>query len=364
MRDGAPDEVIAGACFWYSRVTSWLGGRLLASTVPIISGRATGKVDQEVIEEVSLTVPRFAAAAEGEDVADWRPGTDTLHPLARYGQVLDVTVVVVSVITGTAWETRVGRYQVKDWDDDDAGLISVKGESLLARPRDDKLTAPTSPSSTATFISEARRLAPAGMGVSFEAGLIDRALPQAFAWSESRLDAWRELAAAWPALLRIDPWGQARFRAPLPAVPAPVITLTDGARGTLISAPRADSRAGAPNLVAVTTQGSDTADVVGISAITSGPMSVNGDYGIVTKKWSSGAVTNLAEATAAAKADLDASSRPAQIVPAQIAPDPRLELDDPVELLREGDQLWGYVTAYDMPLTAGDGAMRVDVGLT
>lgn len=364
MRDGAPDDVIAGACFWYSRVTSWLGGRLLAASVPLIAGRATGKVDQEVIEEISFSVARYSAPEPGQDTFDWRPGTDTQHPLARYGQVLDVTIVVVSVITGQAWETRIGRYQVKDWDDDDAGLISVKGESLLARPRDDKLIAPTSPSSTATFVSEARRLAPAGMGVSFDPALTDRAMPQTFAWSESRLDAWQELASAWPALLRIDPWGQARFRAPLPAVPSPVLTIKDGDRGTLISAPRADSRAGAPNLVAVSTQGSDAADVVGIAAITAGPMSVNGEYGVVTKKWSSSAVTNLAEATAAAKADLDASSRPAQVVPAQIAPDPRLELDDPVQLLRGDDKLWGYVTAYDMPLTAADGAMRVDVGLT
>lgn len=364
MRDGAPDEVIAGACFWYPRVTAWLGGRMLAPVVPIMSGRVTGKVDQEVIEELSITVPRMASPEAGADEFDWRPGTDPQHPLARYGQVLDVTLTVVSVITGQAWETRIGRYQIKDWDDDDAGLVSVKGESLLARPRDDSLTAPTSPSATATFISEARRLLPAGMGASFDPALVDRGLPQSFAWSESRLDAERQLAAAWPALLRIDPWGQVRFKAPLPAVPVPVLTLKDGQRGTLISAPRSDTRAGTPNLVAVSTQGSEAADVVGIAAKTSGPMSITGDYGVVTKKWSSGAVTNLAQAVAAAQADLDASSRPAQIVPAQIAPDPRIELDDPIELLRGGDRMWGYVTAFDLPLTPADGAMRVDVGLT
>ncbi|UUE19319.1 hypothetical protein [Microbacterium sp. J1-1] len=390
MLDGAPDEVLAGACTWWPRVTSWLGGRMLAELVPVASGRITGDVGDDIIESLTMTVPRFAAPAPGENVIDWRPSS-TDHALARYGQTLDVTIVVSSVITGETWETRRGRFQIKDWSDDDAGMISVKAESLLARPRDDKIKVLSSPSGT--FSSEARRLLPAGMGASFDPALVDRAVPASMAWAKDRLKNLQDIAAAWPALLRIDPWGQVAFRAPLPKVPVPILTLRDGLGGTLISAPRSDTRTGAYNDVIAATASSDKADVQGVASVTGGPMSVNGDYGVVTKEWSSPLIENTRQADAAAATMLANSTRPALAIPARIVPDSRIELDDPVAVLRGArghmeivpaaggipehrvwvmesadetasvDRQWGWVTAYDMPLTVSDGDMRVDVGL-
>ena len=391
MLDGAPDEVLAGACTWQARVTSWLGGRMLAETVPVASGRITGDVGDDIIESLSMTVPRFAAPAPGADVFDWRPST-TDHPLARYGQTLDVTIVVSSVITGQTWETRRGRFQIRDWNDDDAGTITVKGESLLARPRDDKLKVLSSP--TGTFASEARRLLPAGMGAAFDPALADRSVPASMSWAKDRLKNLQEIATAWPALLRIDPWGQVLFRAPLPAVPVPVLTLRDGRGGTLISAPRSDTRSGVYNEVIASTASSDAPDVQGVAAVTAGPMNVNdNNYGVVTKEWSSSLLENKQQAEAAASTILANSTRPALAIPARIAPDPRIELDDAVAVLRgarghmqvvpaagdvpehrvwvtesveetaDVDKQWGWVTAYDIPLTVTDGDMRVDVGL-
>lgn len=360
MRSGPPDEVLAGTCRWVPRVSSWLGGRLVAASVPVKSGRVTAKTSDDVISTLSLTVPRFAAAETGGDVRDWRP-TDPGDPLARYGQTLDVSIIVASVITGDQWETRVGRFQVASWDDDDAGTITVKGESLLARARDDKLTALTSPSGT--FVSEARRLLPTGMGAAFT-GLTDRACPSSMSWSKDRLDNLQELADAWPALLRIDEWGQVVYRAPLPETPVPVLTLRDGVGGTLVGAPRTDTRTGAPNRVVASSSAENSEDVVGVASVTSGPMSVNGPYGVVAKEWSSPLLSTVAQATAAARTMLTNSTRPAQSVPVTIAPDPRIDVDDPIQVLRGSDApLWGWVTAYDLPLTAADGDMRVDVGL-
>lgn len=362
MRPGPPAEVLAGAPRWSSRITSWLGGQLLAATIPISSGRVTAKADQDVPEKLTFTVPRLAAATDSDDVFDWRAGDDTAHPLARFGQELDVTVIVSSVITGSVWETRVGRYLITDWDDDDAGNVSVSAEGMLRRPQDDKLTAPLSP--TGTLTSEARRLAPAGMGVSFDPALIDRACPTSMSWSGKRLDALKEIATAWPALLRTDEWGQIRFTAPLPDVPTPVLSYADGDGGTLILAPRADSRQDAYNVVVATTSNTDTPDLQGIAQVTSGPMNVNGPYGPVVKEWSSPLLETQEAADAAAATMLANSIRPAQAISARIAPDPRVDLDDPVELKRSGDTpIWGWVTGYDLPLTAMDGDMRIDVGL-
>lgn len=360
MRAGAPDEVLSGACLWRPRVTSWLGGRLLAAQVPILGGKVTAKTTDDVLEQLTLTVARRSAAEAGGDVVDWRP-TSTDAPLARFGQTLDVSIIVTSVITGQSWETRIGRYQIKDWDDDDAGLITVKGESLIARPRDDKLRTLTSPSGT--LMSEVRRLLPPGMGVSFGAGLVNRAVPQSLSWSTDRWKNLTEIAQAWPALIRIDEWGQIVFRAPLPPVPSPVLTLRDGEGGTLISAPRADSRADAYNMVVATSSSTDAADVQGVAAVTAGPMSINGPYGAVVKEWSSPLLETQVQANAAAATMLANSIRPAQSVPVTIAPDPRLQLDDAISVLRGGDRpLWGWVTGYELPLTVKDGAMRIDVG--
>lgn len=331
MRDGAPDEVLAGACTWQATVTSWLGARLLAERVPISSGRVTGDVGDEVIENLSITVPRFAAGDVGGDVVDWRPSSPD-DPLARYGQILDVTITVSSVITGEVWETRIGRYQIKDWSDDDGGLITVKGESLLARPRDDKMKVLSSP--TGTFSSEARRLLPAGMGASFDPALKDRPVPASMAWAKDRLKNLQDIAAAWPALLRIDPWGQVAYRAPLPVIPTPILTLRDGRGGTLIAAPRNDTRSGVYNEVIASTTNTETEDVQGTAAVTAGPMNANGDYGVVTKEWSSSLLENKQQAEAAAATMLANSTRPALAIPARIAPDPRIELDDPVAVLR------------------------------
>lgn len=362
MRSGPPDEVLAGSPRYRSRVTSWLGGQMLAESVPIIAGRATGKVSQEVIEELALTVPRFASGEPGGDVRDWRPGADARHPLARYGQRLDVTTIVESVVTGEVWETRVGTYQVKTWDDDEDGTITVKAESLLARPRDDKLLSLSSPSGT--LASEARRMAPAGMGVSFDPELVDRPCSAAMSWSKSRLENLQEIADVWPALLRVDAWGQIVFRAPLPDVPVPVVTLKDGGGGTLIAAPRADSRAGAFNVVVASTGNAETADVQGVASVTSGPMSINGDNGVVVREWSSSLLQNAQQAQAAARTMLENAARPAQSVPVRVAPDPRLEIDDAVAIHRGEDApLWGWVTAWDLPLTADGGDMRIDVGV-
>lgn len=362
MRPGPPDEVLAGAPRYGCRVSSWLGGLLLAAQIPVLGGHVTAKTDQDVPEKLTFTVARYAAPADGADVVDWRPGRDPRAPLARYGQQLDVTIIVGDVATAQTWETRLGRYQISDWDDDDHGTITVTAEGMLARPRDDKLLTVSSP--TGTFQDEVRRLLPAGMGVSFDPALVDRACPTSMSWSEDRLAALKEIAAAWPALLRTDAWGQVRYTAPLPVIPAPVVTLRDGVGGTLVSAPRADTRKDAYNVVVASSSASDRADVYGVAEVTSGPMSVNGPYGRVVKRWSSPLLDSASTAAAAARTMLDNSTLPAQSVPVVIAPDPRIDLDDPVTVRRGADAaLWGWVTGYDIPLTAGDGAMRIDVGV-
>ena len=355
MRDGAPGEVLAGTCVWQPRVASWLGSTWLGD-VPVSRGRLVASVTQKIPERLSLTVPRFSGR-------DFRPGSDPLHPLARYGQELIVSIVVSSVVSTDSWETRVGRFLVSDWDDGDGDSIDVTAVGRLRRVQDAKLTAPTQPASGATLMSEARRLLPPGVSAGFDAALVDRACPAGMAWDEDRLSALQEIADAWPALLRTDEWGQVIFRAPLDPIPAPVLTIRDGERGTLVAAPRSDTRDGAYNQVVARSSASGVQDLQAVAEQRTGPMAVDGEYGVVTKTWSSPLVTSQVQAQASAESMLASSLLPASSIPVVCAPDPRIDLDDPVEVIRDGERTWGWVTGYDLPLTVADGDMRVDVGV-
>jgi len=363
--DGLSDEVLSGSVSWGCRVASWLGSTWLGD-VPVVSGRVVSRVPRsagDVQHTLTLAVPR----ADGRD---WRPGIDPGHPLARFGQQLDVTVLVGSSVTGQVWEVHVGRFLVTGWDDDDAGTVSVSGESLLRRVAEDRPATLRAPVPGGTMASEARRIMPPGIGLSVDPTLSDRTVPSSMAWSTDRLAALTEIADAWPALLRIDEWGQVVMRAPLPAVPSPIVTLHDGARGTLVSAPRADTRDDAPNRVVARSSAAGTEDVQAVAEVTSGPMRISGPYGAVTREWSSPLIATTAAAKAAASTMLRRLTDPSRSMSALVAPDPRLQLDDPVALVTTRDDqaetVWGWVTGIDLPLTVRDigEGMRLDVAVS
>lgn len=312
MRTGPPASLLAGAAGWAPRMSAWLDGRLLAEAVPVHRGRLTADASQQVPERLTFSVPRW-------DGRDWLPGGDVEHPLARFGQYVVLTIVVTSPVTGAEHETVIGRFQIQSWKHDVLqGLVQVEAVGVLQIAADD------------------------------------------------RISALYEIADAWPARLRTDQWGQISVLPALPAVPIPVARLTDGEGGTVVGTTRTDSRDHAYNRVVVRASGTDTANRPPIQAVvdqTTGPMRVGGPYRTVTKYWSSPLITTLAQAQASGATMLTESLRPSRTIPVTIAPDPRLELDDAVEIISDGTRDWGYITAYDLPLTVADGEMRIDVGV-
>lgn len=359
MREGAPAEVLAGASGWRPVVSSWLGGAVVAESIPVAGGRATGDTKQQVPERLSFQVPRF-------DGRDWLPGDDPTHPLARFGQELDVQIVVTSAVTGVEYETRIGRYLVQDWDYDDlSGLIRVEAVGLLQVAADDRLTSPLAPRANGSLASEFRRLLPSGMSVGIDPALTDRPCPQSMEWADDRIGALYEIADAWPARLRTDQWGQLNLLPPLPAVPAPVLTYRDGEGGTVVEVARTDTRDQAYNVVvarATQTDDPKRAPVQAVAEQRTGPMGTD-TYHRVVRVFSSPLISSGPQAASAAAAMLRDSLRPSRMLPVTIVPDPRVDLDDPVEILRDGMRDWGYVAAYDLPLTMDDGAMRIDVAV-
>lgn len=359
MRIGPPSSLLSGAASWTPRMSAWLGGRMLAESVPVTSGKLTADASQQVPERLTFTVPRW-------DGRDWHPGADPAAPLARYGQYVVVSIAVTSPMSGGEHETQLGRFKIQSWRYESAtGAIKVEAVGMLQTAADDRLATTMSP--TGTLASEARRLLPAGMSAAISPALADRPCPRSMQWDEDRLAALYEIADAWPAQMRTDQWGQIVFSPPLPPVPSPLLSLTDGEGGTVVGTAREDTRDKAYNRVVVRSSATDSVNKDAIQAVVdqvTGPMSVTGDYGIVTKFWSSPLVTTESQARASGVTMLANSLRPSTTIPVTLAPDPRLELDDPVEIICDGSRDWGYVTGYDLPLTVADGAMRIDVGVS
>jgi len=368
VRAGPPDEVLAGDCGWWPIVSAWRGSTLLEPAVPVAGGTVTAATSQAVPERLTLVVPRWVTGD------DWLPPEvgGEAHPLAAFGQELDVSIVVSDNPTGRQWVTRVGRFLIAGGALNESGKVEISATGRLQRVADDKSPAPMQPLTGGTLASEARRLLPLGMGLSIDPALVDRACPAGMSWSSDRLAALQEIADAWPALLRTDEWGQVQLRAPLPQVPTPALTLRTGPGGTVSSAPRSWSRTGRYNRWIVRSSASGTADVQAVVDQLTGPMAVlkpdgsPGDYGIVAREYASPLLTTVPQCQAAGETMRAEAARPAMSRRITCASDPRIDLDVPVAVLDEDSSLptWGWVTGYQLPLTVGDGAMTVDVGVS
>jgi hypothetical protein len=365
MRAGPADSSLAGAVTWTPVASSSLADAILADSIPIIGGRLTVDITLQVPERLTFTVPEWA------DGFSWVPDSPT-HPLAKFGQVVDLQLNVGEPVSLVDWQIRIGRYQIQNWHhDDDAGTVEVECLGLLQVCLDDSFTVPPAPRSTDTFVSAFTRLVSDGVGVSFDVTLTDRALPQSFQWDQDRLGALYDIADAWPARVRVDQYGVIQVLAPLPAVPAPVLTLTDGERGTVIGAPRGDTRDGVSNVIVARSSATDDparAPVQGIASVTSGPLDPD-TYGSVVEFYSSPLITTKAQCLAAAATRLANAIRPTVARVVTLAPDPRIDVDDAVTLVQgtrgflDGFADNGWITGYTLPLTVDDGAMQLTVGV-
>jgi hypothetical protein len=358
VRSGPSDTVMAGNIGRSVRVSSWLGGTLLSGLVPVLGGSFEESDGQEIPERITIDVPV-------DDVGtSWDPTTNTRHPLADFGQRLYV-VATLSTPRGASWEIPLGWFQVDSWNlSDDESTVSVKAIGLLQVVADDKLRGPEQPRTGGTFVSEFRRLMPGGIPVSIDAALVDRVCPSSFTWDEDRLSALYDLADAWPARIVTGSDGTVMVKPPLGLLPVPVLTLTDGASGVLMFAPRGSSRAGRYSVV-VARSSADTAasaPVEGEYVTTAGPYAV-ATYGTVRRRYASPLLGTSAAATAAAQTIAQTSQTQGRVITVTLPPDPRIQRGDPVKLMWGSAVYLGWVQSVKLPLTVDGSPMQITVGV-
>lgn len=361
-----PVDLISSAYTLEVTVESWLGSDYLGR-IPVEDGSVSWDANQQVQGSLSLSVPRVGAAVESEDWRDWDP-TDHTHPLACFGQVLHVSLMIGSLIGGGWWTVHLGRFLITSVEPGPS-TVRVTGKSLMQRLEEDRLTEPMAPDPAGTLASELRRLVGARMGLIIDPALRDRPCPS-MTWGESRIDAVYEIAKAWPAVVREGGDGILYVSPPTPApTTRPELRLSDGAEGTVVGVAASVSRDKIYNRVVARGQETSDEGSPSFQAIADqmiGPMRVDGPYGVVPRFFSSPLITSVAQAKSTAEAMLADAVRKKIKVPVEHAPDPRIHLDAHVEIeTRPVDAgtrrtMWGVVSAYEVPLTYR-GTQKTDV---
>lgn len=346
MRDGIPSTVRLRSLGRSPRVSSWLGATLLADQVPVDGAVFEESDGQEIPEKLTLSVP---VSSQGRS---WDPTGDPTHPLACYGQRLNV-VLDVRTPRGQSWEVPVGWFQVDSWKlSDDESRVDVTALGLLVVVAEATFRGAEQPRAGGTFASEIRRLMPGGIPVSISPDLTDRACPSSFTWDEDRLSAIHDLVEAWPARMMVSADGTVMVLPPLGLTPEPLLTLTDGSDGVLMSAPRADSREGRYNAVVARSSAddSDSTPVEGEYESLTGPYAVT-TYGVVRRRVASPLLASTTAAQSLARTVAEDSQRQARLVTVELPPDPRIQRGDALALVWGEDTYQGWVRRATLPLT-------------
>ncbi|WP_432157766.1 MULTISPECIES: DUF5047 domain-containing protein [unclassified Streptomyces] len=329
---------------------AYYGGVLTAASLPIVSGTVTVDRGSKTRRTLSLTVadPTYIP---------W----DATDPLAAYGQQLVVSRGIRFSNGSEEW-VPLGTFRINEPGGDvHLGPVTVTGASMECAVIDDAFQVPSTTR---------------GLGGCVDAitALIRESLPDATVvnstadsrnplvavanWDagNDRWDAVVQIATAMQAEIYVD--AQNRFViADLPdLINGPVAwDVAEGEGGTLVSAARSMPRSGVYN--AVVASGENTAlgtAPVSATAKDTDPLSPTrwgGPFGKVTKFISSSLWTTTGACQAAAEYELFDAVAPSVRESVDSLPNPALEGNDIVRLIRAGRKTRALVQSLTIPLT-------------
>lgn len=358
LSDAAATVVDSGSFVYGARASAWLGGTLLAESVPITAGTEDCDRSLNVPDRVTLTVPRR------HNGIDWTPTSDT-SPLAASGQRLKIQLGVGVAGGAVEWFPR-GEFLVLSTVPSSDGLaLTVTCGGLLTLTQEADFVTPFQP--TGTIASTLRKLLEPAVLVNLLDAPDDRAVPAGtINWDSDRMAAVAELLDAWPADLLMHEQGYARIVPSLEDGDAPVKTYLEGAGGTVVAVSGSTSRDGGFNVVVATGYAADGGEVRGLAYVETGPWA----YGIgsatplpVPFGYSSPLLTTNAQCIAAARTvlarKLRAGVKRRYTITGPL--DPRLQLADPVWLTTADGTVDELCTVEALRLPYVPGEMSTDV---
>ncbi|MFE3071781.1 hypothetical protein [Streptomyces sp. NPDC059247] len=350
-----------------------LGDELL-TMVPIIGGTITYDVTARGRRRCQIAVP---LRAEGRT---WDPGSDPAHPLAAYGQRLHISTGVKH--PGGATESLdQGRFLITSTRTDEVeGVVTVTGSDLMQLMQECRVVGnPWGGFGINTTYQEViDHLSYVGLKnwwvedpqilfYSFAPGMVDRNIgaPMDIPERTDRMEPLETLCAAWPADMSVNDSGYLEFRPPVtkPAAQA-VARIAGEATGTLITRGRTQARQRVYNDVIA--RGTDPATgeqrALGIANKATGPLSIFGPYGWITRWYDSPLLTTNAQAQKTAQTLLARGLLYALTEEVTAVPNPALELNDTVDVVTAtGGTFRGLISSITLPLSASGGPMTLTV---
>jgi hypothetical protein len=367
VSDTARALIDSGRYVYHVRASSWLNGVLLADNVPIASGGEDGDRSLNVMERVTLTVPRRAHGV------DWTP-VDEYSPLAARDQTLKIQLGIGQGVNEPEWFQR-GEFLITETIPD-GDTLSVTCASLLTLTDEAKFSTPFQPASTATLGSTLRKLVEPDVLVDLSAAPQDRPISLTWInWDTDRLAAMWALLDAWPADAIMTEQGVLKVFGTTPPS-TPVRTFTDEAGGTVVTAAPTSRRSDPTTLLIVTGYASNGSEIRRAQLVRpptppSRPQTareilleeIRRRTGVKAKpvKVDTSLITEAAVAAAVARYMASRVARRWHVkrLLIECPPDPTLQLADCVGVWADGVWTVGTVEAIDLPYTPG--AMRLEV---
>lgn len=334
------------------RVESWLGGELLADDVPVEVASEETDRSLNVPERITLTVPRISRGVS------WSPVDDD-HPLAANGQRLRVQLGIAIGNGLTEWFQRGWFVVTKATTEGDS--VQVEAAGLLWLVDEARLVSPFQP--TGTLLSTLRGLVEPALTV-VTSGLTDRSVPSGINFDEERLGAVMSLLDAWGADAWVNEDGYLSVTSMVPSL-TPVLTLTNGTGGTIITSAGDSTRDHAWNVVVARGTASDGAQVQGVAYDMSGPKRFGGNFNPlpVPYYFESPLLTTVAQCNTAAQTILSRLKRStSKEFKVEMVPNPALQAGDTVSItIDDYTDLLCVVESLRLPYTAGGGSQTLTV---
>ena len=352
----------------HTTVAVTLGGRTLATGIPVSAGRLAVQADQDVPERLDLTLP-----------AEWEGATlDPTSPAAALGSDGHIVEVTTTLTAGTrVWALSMGRYLVTSWDVDGAS-VRVQAAGLLTRVHEHQAARPRVLSARSPAVGELMAILRAdGLEPVVHPGVAtSRTVPAGFEIGEDRGAALLALAAAIPAEVR-QGWDGSIGIHPAPAgdgLLTPVMSWHDGVGGTIVTPQPSGSREDlyshivvpwSREVTTVDAEGTETTETVeGVveQSVQHGRLAV-GTFGRRTRRLAVDGIEYHAQAQAVAAVEVARAHLRVRTLEVEMAPDWRAEVGDPPAVTTRGVTSVGRVTGVEYPLTPRDGKMVATVGV-
>lgn len=343
--------------------------------VPIIGGDIVYDRSAPGRRRCTLRVPLV-----GPDGFHWDPGAEPTHPLAPFGQRLNIWLGVRHP-DGTEEILSQGYYAVYTVNADELeGVVVVTAMDLYQEWQDTKIineSAPIPANATAKQLLERlsyqalntpaladRQMTP----VTYEDGFPDYTptIRPEMPDGGDRTQPVARLLADWPAAAGMDDLGRFHVYTPVTAVASTAVATIkgDAVDGTLISRGYEASRRNMYNAVKVISRipSSGVIHATYKASKTTGPLRTSGPFGWITRWYESPRILVGPVGNAVANRILAEGTLYTRTETVAAVPNPALQLEDTVDVTTARTGTFrGLITAIRLPLSAADGAMQITV---